>query len=108
MTASQIAFKAADYLAEHGHCKGTLEAPDGRVCLEGAIRRAAFGQMASIHPALSGDERELWEYLTFLVQRDYPDLYIGPVSWNDDIATGGEDVILLLKRAGRELEETGR
>ena len=44
MTPSQIAFKAADYMAEHGHCKYTLVDEAGRVCLEGAVRMAAYGR----------------------------------------------------------------
>ena len=70
MTPSQIAFKAADYMAEHGHCKYTL--------------------------------------VGFMIRQDYPDLCAGPVSFNDDLAEGPEHVMLLLKRAGHDLEEQGR
>ena len=48
MTPSQIAFKAADYMAEHGNCKYTLEDEAGRVCLEGAVRMAAYGHTSSV------------------------------------------------------------
>ena len=112
MTPSQIAFKAADYMAEHGHCKGTLEDAEGRVCLEGAVRMALFGEMRlnlgswSIFDNPAADE--LWTYLYSLIQQDYPGESLGPVTFNDDITKSGEDVILLLKRAGRELEELER
>ena len=48
MLPSQIAFKAADYMAEHGNCKYALVDKAGRVCLEGAVRMAAFGQIVVV------------------------------------------------------------
>ena len=106
---SQIAFKAADYMAEHGYCKGMLQDKAGRVCLEGAIRMAAYGQIAPHMGSwciFMGSAAGLWEHLAFLIRKDHPD--DGPVTFNDEIAEGGEDVILLLKRAGHDLEEQGR
>lgn len=108
---SQIAFKAADYMAEHGHCKGMLQDVDGRVCLEGAVRMAAFGHLNEVKGSWSlfeGNIAALWEYLYTLLVQDYPGQHLGPVTFNDTAAESGEDVILLLKRAGRELEEQGR
>ena len=110
MTPSQIAFKAADYMAEHGHCKYTLVDEAGRVCLEGAVRMIAYGHTG---PSVSsflfqGDAGELWDHLGFMIRQDYPDLCAGPVSFNDDLAEGPEHVMLLLKRAGHDLEEQGR
>lgn len=109
MTPSQIAFKAADYMAEHGNCKYTLEDEAGRVCLEGAVRMAAYGHTRSVLGALfQGNAGELWEHLGFMIRQEYPDLRAGPVSFNDDLAEGPEHVIQMLKRAGHELEEQGR
>ena len=109
MLPSQIAFKAADYMAEHGNCKYTLEDEAGRVCLEGAVRMAAYGHTSSVAGALfQGNAGELWEHLGFLIREEYPDLYAGPVSFNDDLAQEPEHVIQLLKRAGHELEEQGK
>lgn len=110
MTPSQIAFKAADYMAEHGHCKGTLQDAEGRVCLEGAVRMAVWGEVRLNQGSWSlfddSPANKLWTYLYFLIQQDHPDS--GHVTFNDDITTSSEDVILLLKRAGRELEELER
>ena len=109
MTPSQIAFKAADYIAEHGHCKYTLMDEAGRVCLEGAVRMAAYGRIESDDVSIfQGNVSELWWYLSFLIRGDYPHLLGCPVSFNDDLAEGPEHVLLLLKRAGRDLEEQGR
>ena len=109
MTPSQIAFKAADYMTEHGHCKYTLMDEAGRVCLEGAVRMAAYGKITGDDVSIfQGDVSELWWYLSFLIRGDYPDLSAGPVSFNDDLAEGPEHVMLLLKRAGRDLEEQRR
>ena len=119
MLPSQIAFKAADYMAEHGNCKYTLEDEAGRVCLEGAVRMAAYGHTSSVAGALFQGHApmramvsvwfgELWEHLGFMIRQEYPDLHAGPVSFNDDLAEGPEHVIQMLKRAGHELEEQGR
>ena len=108
MTPSQIAFKAADYMAEHGHCKYTLVDEAGRVCLEGAVRMAAYGEIADEESLFQGNVSELWDHLGFMIRQDYPDLCAGPVSFNDDLAEGPEHVMLLLKRAGHDLEEQGR
>lgn len=110
MTPSQIAFKAADYMAEHGNCKHTLVDEAGRVCLEGAIRIVVYGHtLATVGSFFfQGTARELWEHLGFLIRQDYPDLCAGPVSFNDDLAEGPEDVIQMLKRAGHDLEVQGR
>ena len=106
---SQIAFKAADYMAEHGNCKHTLIDEAGRVCLEGAIRMAAYGKIGNDESLIfQGDAGDLWWHLSFLIRQDYPDLCAGPVSFNDDLAEGPEDVIQMLKRAGHDLEEQGR
>ena len=109
LSPSQIAFKAADYMAEHGNCKHTLIDEAGRVCLEGAVRMAAFGEIAPADVSIfQGNVSELWWYLSFLIRGDYPHLRAGRVSFNDDLAEGPEHVLLLLKRAGRDLEEQGR
>lgn len=42
MTTQELRNKAADYIEAHGWCQGRYE-DDGRVCVVGALRMAAFG-----------------------------------------------------------------
>ena len=109
--ASELAYSAADYIAEHGWCQGDLQTPDGRVCLEGAVRMVAFGHTAVIidgDPFYSDSRMlTLWQHLQSVLRQDYPgDRCLGPVAWNDEIAASQEDVILFLKRAGNDLAES--
>ena len=107
---SQIAFKAADYMAKYGNCKGIQQDADGRVCLEGAVRMAAFGHLRinlGSFTLFQGSAGELWKHLYYLIKLSHPTA-AGPVVFNDEIAENGEDVILLLKQAGHDLEEQGR
>jgi len=96
MNASEIAFKAADYIAKHGWCQGKLQDSEGKVCLEGAIMIVAgIAEIQSSEQAASTLIREL---ISTTGSR-------GPLHyWNDHVAESAEDVILLLKQAGHELE----
>ena len=42
-TPEQVLLEAADYIEEHGLCKGRLSTKDGRVCLLGAINVVTSG-----------------------------------------------------------------
>lgn len=44
---SQLLLKAADLIDNHGLAKGTQRAPDGSMCIAGAINWAAFGRSSA-------------------------------------------------------------
>lgn len=105
MNASEVAYRAAVIMSERGLCKGRLADREGRVCFNGAICAA-----------LTGDAEGLFEddeYQVFLAITDEAcrllmasGTWAAPVFFNNDPRTSGEDVILLLKRIGKELECT--
>lgn len=101
MQESELAYKAADYIAQHGHCKGKLFDSKGRVCWSGAIKMAAGGLDYGLVDYLALNRA----CITILACRgdDY-----NPVVYNDLPGTTGEDIILLLKQAAHLLEEEDR
>ncbi|OII61166.1 hypothetical protein BJP40_06465 [Streptomyces sp. CC53] len=111
-TVRQILRDAADYIAEHGHCKGRLESwsPDAdlpAVCALGALRRtglrhgiaaygAAVGQLADHLRSRDDDPR-----IPYAWKRWVDSAQLIPI-YNDHEATTAEDVILAMKRAAED------
>jgi hypothetical protein len=87
--AAQVAEKAAELIAERGHCKGRYESADGSLCAVGALRTAQ-GIMKMWTAGLA----------TQTLNRR---VGIAAVTWNDWDSTTAEDVILELKRTAEEL-----
>jgi hypothetical protein len=111
--ASSIAYRAADILGEKGHCKYLLEDPEGRLCLWGALWTAATGKCDPfgvdiddpVRWTLSEIGRQIGNLL-FEQNAGDPFTEYGKrsVEWNDNPATTMEDVVLILKKAGKEME----
>jgi hypothetical protein len=112
MNMAEIAYKAADILAERGLCKGRNQDAEGRVCFWGAIRIAAFGMAWEMampdNTALVATIRLM--SASILAERgvncatNYA-LYSFTLSaWNDMPSTTQEDVVQLLKETGYRLE----
>ena len=110
MKASQAAYKAAEIMSSRGHCKHALEDDDGRVCHQGALLLAYTGQRSLFSsPFLTMPQRhELGEINEtgdqILLAQGYDG---GVVNYNNQHDTTQEDVILLLKKTARKLEEEG-
>src|SRR5690349_20433439 len=105
MTLSEVAYKAAEYMAGHGYCKGRTKDPmTGEVCLGGAV---VYGTNFGIRMYLDSDSLplRLLRELDKFTEREFGMSYTG---WNDREETTAEDAVLLLKRLARELEERGR
>lgn len=107
MTPEEVLEKAAQALAEKGHCKGNFGDDEGRMCAVGAIRYAVSGSRGVYLASLSrpGD-RELTDLAIQLLGKeiesrvDTPQGYYDYVPlFNDRPSTTGEDVILMMKRA---------
>jgi hypothetical protein len=114
---SQVAYKAADLISERGHCKQLLEDAEGRLCVEGALWTAASGRSTAYftYPAASTQEHMLAAARTtaILCARYFPAQPVTTMSpiliseWNDLPETNMEDAVLLLKQAGKELDDEG-
>jgi hypothetical protein len=115
---SQIAYDAAAIIAERGHCKHMLQDAEGRCCFSGAVVTAmteipagviwgaAFTWMPS---SLSDEAYHCWRAVSdaadaIVRERGFTN---GPIQYNNQERTSGEDVIQLLKEAGHRLEEKG-
>jgi hypothetical protein len=98
--------RAADLIAERGHCKEVYEDADGHLCLSGAIRAALLEKLgaqgiysALLFPHVSYQD---WEDILNAMDRVNED---SVVRFNDSPGTSAEDVILLLKRSAEILED---
>ncbi len=78
----QSLLDAADYMQEHGWCTQQFEAPDGRVCLLGALQK--FAPTSTWEPAY----RRLYDYFGA-----YPE------EWNDNVCRNEEEAIAALRAA---------
>ena len=105
MRPSEVAYRAADVIAERGHCKHNLQDERGRVCLNGAVNVAAYGDAFLETPSTW---RKIGGVIRDIMIAEGRDSDCGPVSWNDEPDVTGEDVILMLKKAAARLEESGR
>lgn len=102
MTHADVAYRAAEIIAERGLCKYKPQDEEGRVCLWMALTLAA-GEDASLdkHPVASMISE-------ILIERDeLPWVAYGFSLWNDDRDTSQEDVILLLKETAERLSRAG-
>jgi len=102
--------KAAKYMDEHGHCKGTLENSKGAVCAYGALNTALFGQADItsrewdvIHQN-SPEQMILETQCTTALLDETDDLLIS--TWNDEPDRTKEQVIDLFKRAAEKHKVT--
>lgn len=103
--------KAAEILAEKGHCKHTPQDENGAYCASGALHAAAGWRQGE---TLVGDydSHAAYEAAKAAGQRlrergDVPRQYPGPafldlVEWNNAPERTGEDVILLFKELAAE------
>jgi hypothetical protein len=58
---NETLIKAAQYVDEHGWTQGTQEDSEGRVCMAGAVEKAAFGEI--VREEQNPESREYGEYL---------------------------------------------
>jgi hypothetical protein len=118
---SEAAYAAADIMAERGHCKNALTDEEGRLCLEGALRVATGYTLEPIPFPCSSEEKESFDNWSLLLWRpvagaardllhldDSTRTCCSVSGYNDHPDTTKEDVVLLLKRAGKKLEEEGK
>jgi hypothetical protein len=106
---SEIAFKAAEYMAEHGHCKGRIEDETGAVCIDGAIVAAVTGRSPLLSGELIRDQEAFYCSVTGRADRvcgDRYGMYSSP-HWNDLPGVTAEDAILFLKELGALFEAEG-
>jgi hypothetical protein len=103
-TRAEVLLRAADYVRQLGWTRNTLQEPDGRVCVMGAINCAVLNSTTARKP--------LFERLDFIsdlasdVSRTatgYCDTG-GLVDWNDTVATSAEEVILVLEQTAANLK----
>lgn len=112
MKPSEILRKAADYHAEHGHCKGTYRDAEGRVCAMGAIYSATGCGWVEVDGDIFAIGNPLHSRET-VAALDYAHLAAREVGhhvvhdYNDQPDTSPEDITLLLKRAAETAEAVG-
>ena len=96
MKASQAAYKAAEIMSSRGHCKNIPEDYEGKVCVGGAIAVALHGNPW------------IWDNDVFTILAAGTEM-LGKtmIAYNNSQDVSGEDVILLLKKTARKLEEEG-
>ena len=95
--AAKIAYRAAEIIAERGHCKNTLFDTEGRVCYIEAISRA-YRELSHCKGVTS---------VTLMTRKILAErglAHVDGVYFNNDPHVTGEDVILLLKECGKRLE----
>lgn len=113
MTPSQAAYRAAEIIAERGHCKFNNQDADGRVCFIGALV-VALCREEGRDTGIAWDQfgNQIMETAQVVLEARFlaGELAIctNPIFYNDSPAVTGEDVILLLKQTGQCLEEAGR
>lgn len=126
---AQLAERAAQLIAERGHCKFLLVSDEGHLCLAGAIMAAQAesegrldvartpnlfdGRDQFIWPAWRDREapyrniRKVLSAADEVVGRetDYSGTYLedSAIDFNNDSGTSAEDVILVLKQAAEAL-----
>lgn len=109
---------AADYMEQHGHCKGVIEEPDGAVCAVGAITRAigcwSVDWPGECSETCKGDHKlrvqafiGLNDWLNY-GQHNNPGFIRSAMSWNDMPKTTGHDVITGLRKAANYTREIVR
>ena len=91
MTPEEILIKAAELIAERGHCKGELYDNDGRLCMMGAMEMATFGKTFGT----TGNDYAL----ETAIEKVLDEVDQSIPHFNDHPATTAEDAILTLKRA---------
>lgn len=108
MNSSQVAYKAAEIMSRKGHCKNTLEDPEGRVCFLGAVMMAQLGT-----ETLYGEGNRyhhIWDETVDQILTTAGEVLdergiLTAVTFNNREDTSAEDVILLLKETGKRLEK---
>lgn len=98
MKTSEAAYKVAEYIAEHGHCKGQEWDPEGRAC--------AVAAMARVLPPRGEDYLAIYRELRAAMHAHLGIDYIP--TWNDAPERSAEDVILAFKEVGAKLEAEGQ
>jgi hypothetical protein len=99
---SGVAYRAAEIMSEQGHCKGMLRDLQGRVCFNGALLTALNRRWFDEY---SPEGLAYWAIRDTAVRLLREQGFTGDVvEFNNDPRTSGEDVICLLKAAGKELE----
>ena len=99
MKPSKVLEKAAEIQVTRGHCKGTLQDAEGRVCLQGALFLACGitldhdGTPSFYSSPMSA---RLFDQAHLYVYRH---LGSGSHRWNDLPTTSGEDVVQVLRAA---------
>lgn len=73
--------RAADYIKEKGWCQGSLCDNNGRVCVEWALIQTNDGKKAF--------DKSYTKVMNHLKMR--------PATWNDALATSGEEVVAKLR-----------
>jgi hypothetical protein len=108
--ASEAAAKAAVIMSVQGHCKHFLQDETGAVCFSGAIRQAVGVPLDVFWPFNYPPQHTMWRLVMDYAKKILEDEHgfdEGPIQWNNLEQTAGEDVILLLKKTAKELEEAG-
>lgn len=100
-----LAFRAAEIMAERGHCKDTLEDEEGRVCYVGALH-AAINELGTqdSYCEITEMSRIILEERGYPARSHRPYTASAAIDYNNDPGTTGEDVIMLLKESGARLE----
>lgn len=97
-----------DYLRAHGWCKKANEAPDGSLCINGAVN-LWDGLSAWNYETRKRSPRALafGEALRDVILEQYPDRSAAGLAWlfNDHADTTLDDVELVLEKAWIKVEE---
>ena len=96
-----VLLRAAEIVRERGLAKWQLEDTDGRVCIHGAIRIAAYGHSAGA--GIGPEEIESCQALCkYLRQTDAKGIHgYGAAEWNNEPGRTADEVIAALEGAAR-------
>ena len=101
---AEVLERAADVIERDGWCRNEITTPDGRVCLVGAIERAAFGRDYESGP-VTDQEWDLRCGAVSAANRAITgcDSMSAAARWNDNEAKDQYDVIDLLRHTAKDI-----
>ena len=97
---SQHIFRAGDYIDQHGWCQSMLDAPNGNVCLMGALYAShpkIYRADTPVHEMVRINIENAYSAIDGAYKRIRDHLKTEPAHWNDRVAKSKEEVINLLR-----------
>ena len=110
MQPSELLEATVEYLDEHGWCRGTMQQPDGRVCLLGALMSVYEGAVDSETwvDALDYLDAQCFGFEPYFKGKRVYTSGVGVVNFNDKSYRTKKEVIKLLSEGAKHFRNRGR